>query len=138
MSTIEIPKYTILTKRKDAEDSPVSSLQSPVQESAEIDNTDTIDVSSSIAMSRPRRNIKKPDRYEPNEVCLDDKDPEGDYDDTDTEDTVSSGVEWESEDEITEDDEYDEDDSFIAGSDEEEYESELEEESEEEEEYESE
>ena len=133
MSTIEIPKYTILTKRKDVDDSPVSSLQSPVQESAD---TDTVDANSSIAMSRPRRNIKKPDRYEPNEVCLDDKDPDGEYDDTDTEDTVSSGVEWESEDEMGCD--FDEDDSFIAGSDEEEYESELEEESEEEEEYESE
>ncbi len=131
--SIEIPKYTILTKRKDVDDSPVSSLQSPVQESAEID---TVDDGSSIAKTRPRRNIKKTVRYEPQEVCLDDKDPDGVYDDTDTEDTVSSGVEWESEDEMVCD--FDEDNSFIAGSDEEEYESELEEESEEEEEYESE
>jgi len=133
MSTIEIPKYTILTRRKDVDDSPESLLQSPVQESIE---TDTVDDGSSIATTRPRRNIKKPVRYEPNEVCLDDKDPDGEYDDTDTEDTVSSGVEWESEDEMG--CVFDEDYSFIAGSDEEEYESELEEESEEEEDYESE
>jgi hypothetical protein len=120
MSTIEIPKYTILTKRKDTIDSLASSLQSPEQESTEID---TVDVSDSIATTRPRRNIKKPVRYEPQEVCLDDKDPAGEYDDTDTEDTVSSGVEWESEDETESD--FDEDDSFIAGSEEdEEYESE--------------
>ena len=133
MSTIEIPKYTILTKRKDVDDSPVSLLQSPVQESTEVD---TVDDGSSIAMTRPRRNIKKPVRYEPKEVCLDDRDPDGEYDDTDTEDTVSSGVEWESEDEMG--CYFDEDNSFIAGSDEEEYESELEEESDEEEDYESE
>lgn len=69
-----------------------------------------------MTRTRSGRTVKAPTRYQPEVDHFIDDYNESDYDEDDG--TVSSGVEWDTDEEL-EPDEYDTDDSFIADSDEE-------------------